>query len=94
MQPIFESKTLTFWLVLLAVAFAVIVFATAMQYLDVQVPYVSDFFQLIGLGGGAGTARNVVADHLAPAWTQAQEAKANGGIQLPPSMTGGEGSAG
>lgn len=81
---VLDSKTLRFWLMLLGIAFAVIVFATVMaKFFNVQVPFVSDFFQLVGLGGGAGTARNITADHVMPAvqtWKTAQ-------AQPPPQST-------
>lgn len=62
-----ESKTLKFWLVLFGLALIVVLFATAVQIVfHTQVPFVSDFFQLLGLGGGVGSARNVTADHIVP----------------------------
>ena len=64
------STTIALWLVLLGIAFAVIVLATAAQYFGLNPPYIQDFFQLIGLGGGASTARNVAADHVVPAWQE------------------------
>jgi len=75
----FGSSTIALWLVLLGIAFAVIVLATTAQYFGISTPFVEDFFQLIGLGGGASTARNVAADHLVPAWE-----KKNQGYGPPP----------
>lgn len=65
-MKVFGSSTIALWLVLLGIAFLVIVLATGAQYAGINTPYVSDFFQLIGLGGGASTARNVTADHVVP----------------------------
>ena len=69
-MKVFGSSTISLWLVLLGIAFVVIVLATVAQYVGIETPFVSDFFQLIGLGGGASTARNVTADHVVPAWKE------------------------
>jgi hypothetical protein len=91
-----ESKTLVFWLMLLALAFAVIIFTTVAQHFGWQVPYVNDFLNLIGLGGGVGTARNVAADHAIPAWQATQmtpaQTKAVAAVETPavlPDLSGG-----
>lgn len=65
-MKVLESKTLTYWFVLIGMALAVVLLATGLQLLGVEMPYVSDLLQLIGLGGGAGTARNVVTDGVMP----------------------------
>ena len=69
-MKVMGSTTITLWLVLLGIAFVAVVLATTAQYLGINTPFVSDFFQLIGLGGGASTARNVAADHVVPAWKE------------------------
>ena len=66
MNDVLGSRTLRWWLILLAIALGVILFATAMQQAGVKVPYVSEFFNLLGVGGGAGTARNIVTDGIMP----------------------------
>lgn len=75
-EGLLSSKTLRFWLALLAIAFGAITLAAlADHYLGITTPYLSNFFDLIGLGGGATTARNVTADHIMPAmqtWKTAQ----------------------
>lgn len=66
-EGMMSSKTLRFLLALLGVAFAAIVIAAlAERFLGITTPYLSDFLNLVGLNGGVGTARNVVADHVAP----------------------------
>lgn len=66
-EGILSSKTLRFLLALLGVAFGSIVLAAvADRYLGISTPYLSDFLNLVGLNGGVGTTRNVVADHIAP----------------------------
>ena len=77
-MKVMGSTTITLWLVLLGIAFVAVVLATTAQYLGVNTPFVSDFLQLVGLGGGASTARNVAADHVVPAW------KERGGYGPPP----------
>ena len=76
---VLDSKTIRLWLALLGIAFAMIVFATVAQHYGLTVPYVSDFFSLIGVGGGSATVRNIAADHAIPAWQA---------TRLPPSITG------
>lgn len=72
-EGMMSSKTLRFLLALLGVAFAAIVIAAlAERYAGISTPYLSDFLNLVGLNGGVGTTRNVVADHLAPAYVSAK----------------------
>lgn len=64
---VLKSSTARFWLMLLGVAFAFICFVLAVQTLaHVEVPLVNEFFNLLGLGGGAQTTRNIAADHVVP----------------------------
>lgn len=81
-----ESKTIKMWF-LIFVGAVVFVFAAAAvdHYLALGVGnYVNPILQLFGLGGGVGTTRNVVADHLAPAWTQVQQAQTQAQATSPP----------
>src|SRR3990167_5100831 len=81
-EGLMSSKTLRFLLALLGVAFAAIVAAAlAERFLGISTPYLSDFLNLVGLNGGVGTARNVVADHVAPAYVASRQ-------QQPSSSTG------
>ena len=41
------STTIALWLVLLGIAFAVIVLATAAQYFGLNPPYIEDFFRFV-----------------------------------------------
>lgn len=63
---LFESHTARFWAVIVAVAIGVLFAASMLEHFGVHVLYVSDLFQLLGLGGGAQTARNITADHVVP----------------------------
>lgn len=73
-EGLMSSKTLRFLLALLGVAFAAIVIAAlAERFLGITTPYLSDFLNLVGLNGGVGTARNVVADHVAPAYVASRQ---------------------
>lgn len=58
---------------LFGVAFGFICFVFAIQnFAHAEVPLVNEFFNLLGLGGGAQTARNVTAGHIVPAWQQSK----------------------
>jgi hypothetical protein len=57
-----ESKTAKMWLIIIGVGFAMIIFATVMTAAGVSVPFVTEFFSLLGVGGGATTTRNVMVD--------------------------------
>jgi hypothetical protein len=61
-DDILASKTAKLWLLLIAVGFGMVVFATAMAVAGVSVPFVTEFFSLLGVGGGATTTRNVMVD--------------------------------
>lgn len=61
-SDLLESKTAKLWLILVAIGFAMVVFATAMTVAGVTPPFVTEFFSLLGLGGGATTTRNVMVD--------------------------------
>lgn len=67
----FDSKTAKFWLMLLGIAFAFVCFVLVVQsFAHVEVPLVNEFFNLLGLGGGAQTTRNIAADHVIPMMQQ------------------------
>ena len=81
-----ESKTLVFLLLLIALAFLVICIVTLVYALTgVEMPYITELFNLMGLSGGAGTARNVAADHVVPMLQQRQQQQSYG----PPPAPGG-----
>lgn len=78
-----SSKTLLMWLAIFFFAFAAIMFATSMAILfGVQVPWMNDFFQLLGIGGGASSARNVVSDGIMPRVPQAFAARSDPSVAL------------
>lgn len=74
---VLSSNTAKFWVLLLGVAFVFICFVLAVQtFAHVEVPLVNEFFNLLGLGGGAQTTRNIAADHVVPAWQQNTQVQA------------------
>lgn len=84
MKEALSSNTARFWLMLLGVAFGFICFVLAVQSLaHVEVPLVNEFFNLLGLGGGAQTTRNIAADHVVPAWQQNAQAASAPPYQAP-----------
>jgi hypothetical protein len=86
-----DSKTLRFWLVIFAIGFASVFLAALLQHFaGVEVPLLGDFLNLLGLGGGGATARNIVTDGVMPRWQAAQAARPPLEMRLPPQMTGGE----
>lgn len=61
-DDLLASKTARMWLIIIAVGFGMVIFATAMTVAGVNVPFVTEFFSLLGVGGGSTTARNVMVD--------------------------------
>lgn len=61
-NDVLASKTARMWLIIIAVAFGMVIFATVMAVAGVNVPFVTEFFSLLGVGGGATTTRNVMVD--------------------------------
>lgn len=63
MDDLLASKTARMWLILIASAIAVMVFATFMAIaFDVEPPFVRELYTLMGGGGAAQTYRNVKVD--------------------------------
>lgn len=84
LTDLFSAKTMTLWLALAFIAFLaflVVVVVSVIYKVNFE-GYLQDLLAFLGVGGSAGTARNVLSDGLAPRVPMAIAAQTDPSIAL------------
>lgn len=84
LSDLFSAKTMTMWLALALIAFLaflVVVIVSVIYKVNFE-GYLQDLLAFLGVGGSAGTARNVLSDGLAPRVPMAIAAQTDPSIAL------------
>lgn len=84
LEQMFSAKTLTLWIVLALIAliaFFLVVAVTVIFHINLEALFQS-FLAFLGIGGGAGTTRNVISDGIAPRVPMAIGARTDPSVAL------------